>query len=276
MAVEDAQLPLELERKIFKMTARLHPDMRYTVLFVARRVLIWIEPLLYQTLIFDEGSKLPSVPMKPPHFFATNTRHIVLQSVDDYTFEVLKLCTGVTHVALCTIGFHDFLHDLRHIQYLSCHSDDVARTVGSTLGGQEAALPVFATLTHLELFDYAFYSSLVEFCACLPALTHLALDANILEEPEDRDGWSGRENLLLQRLTNLNLLVLLAESLNRAEYLASNLPRNLSDVRFVITWFEDWSEGASDCHSYWDVADAFVAQKRRGLIEDTVFLARRH
>ncbi|KAJ7059516.1 hypothetical protein C8F01DRAFT_1144889 [Mycena amicta] len=250
--------------------------MRYRLLFVARRVLIWIEPLLYRTLHFDKASKFPSFPTKPPHFFATHTRHVVLQSMQDQcrNSELLKLCTGVTHVSLSTLtplDFHDFLYALRQIQYLACHSDEFALP-GSIMGGQAATLPVFASLTHLELFDYEFHPLLVDFCACLPALTHLALNANNLGE----DGWTRRETLLLQRWTSLKLLVLLAESLDHAEFLADNVPSSLSDVRFVITtWSEDWTEGASDCYSYWDVAD-FVAQKRRGLIKDSVFLAQRH
>ncbi|KAJ7059563.1 hypothetical protein C8F01DRAFT_1370464 [Mycena amicta] len=264
MAAAHPRLPTELEREILEITARLYPEMRYKLLFVARRVLIWIERLLYRTINFD-GSKYPRIPTKPPHFFATHTRHIVLDWYE--SSEVPKLCTGVTHVALIPGAVPEFLRNLRQLQFFICHSDELqvwARTVDG------ASLPVFASLTHLELFDHKSTPFIEGFCARLPALTHLALAATTLKF----NGWTTMEHLL-QRCKVLELLVLLTGSIHDAESVALDVPCRPNDIRFVITCRRhDLTEGVSDCYAYWDVADAFVAQKRRGLVQ--VFLAQRH
>ncbi|KAJ7059517.1 hypothetical protein C8F01DRAFT_1370432 [Mycena amicta] len=267
MAAANPRLPTELEREILEITARVYPEMRYTLLFVARRARIWIEPLLYRTLILEKTSTLP---LKPQHLLAAHTRHIGLLFMHDTTTEVLRLCTGITHAAIgelatITEGFHDSFHALRQIQFLACHGDALCNS--ARLSKEDAALPVFASLTHLELFNDKLPTCFLDFCAGLPVLTHLALN-------DTDSGWTTMEHLL-QRCTNLRLLVLLAISQGEAGSIVCDVPRSLSDVRFVITWYERWQEGALDCYSYWDVADDFVAQKRRGLIKNSVFLAER-
>ncbi|KAJ7059600.1 hypothetical protein C8F01DRAFT_1084745 [Mycena amicta] len=259
MAAANPRLPTELEREILEITARLYPEMRYTLLFVARRVLIWIEPLLYRTLILDN---IATFPLKPRHLLAAHTRHIGLLFMHDTTTEVLRLCTGISHAAIsqlvATETFHDSFRALRQIRCLACYADALFHSV--PLSREDAALPVFASLTHLEFFDDEIPTSLLDFCAGLPVLTHLALN-----DTED-NRWTTMEHLLM-RCTNLQLLVLLAISQDEAESIAYDVPRSLSDVRFVITWYESWHEGALDCRNYWDIADDFVAQKRRGLIK---------
>ncbi|KAJ7059535.1 hypothetical protein C8F01DRAFT_1295482 [Mycena amicta] len=262
MAAAHLRLPTELEREIFEITVRLHPEMRYKLLFVARRVLIWIEPLLYRTLI-QVLDKISTLPLKPQHLLAAHTRHIGLLFMHDTTTEVLRLCTGITHAAIgelatTTEGFHDSFHALRQIQFLACHGDALCNS--ARLSKEDAALPVFASLTHLEFFDNELPTSLLDFCARLPVLTHLALN-------DTDSGWTTMEPLL-QRCTNLRLLVLLAVSQDEAGSIVCDVPRSLSDVRFVITWYKSWQEGALDCYSYWDVADDFVARKRRGFIKE--------
>ncbi|KAJ7618285.1 hypothetical protein DFH06DRAFT_1012088 [Mycena polygramma] len=77
--------PLDLKREIFETMALLHPSQIPTLLRVARRVLCWIEPLLYRTLRITESNPgmarahLKAMKSKPPVFFRA-VRHIILDS----------------------------------------------------------------------------------------------------------------------------------------------------------------------------------------------------
>ncbi|KAJ6550049.1 hypothetical protein B0H19DRAFT_1160293 [Mycena capillaripes] len=56
-AVGDAILPPELERLIFEIAALESPKSMPALILVARRVQIWIEPLLYGVLALTPGAK---------------------------------------------------------------------------------------------------------------------------------------------------------------------------------------------------------------------------
>ncbi|KAJ7182911.1 hypothetical protein C8R43DRAFT_1116525 [Mycena crocata] len=78
-------LPAELEREIFRLAAKICPQTAPTLLRVARRVLVWVEPLLYETLILDcsvDDSLHPSLRLvletKPPDFFRQHVRNLFL------------------------------------------------------------------------------------------------------------------------------------------------------------------------------------------------------
>ncbi|KAJ7059514.1 hypothetical protein C8F01DRAFT_1370429 [Mycena amicta] len=270
MVAEDPWLPRELEREIFTMTARLHPDMRYRLLFVARRVLIWIEPTLYRTLVFRNHHRLSQLlTAKSSEFFAKATRRVTLElRASDDAVGVLKLCSGVTHLAIGTYEYYEALHgaflELRQLQRLAFHPPEILR-----VPEEDAPHPVFSSLTHLELFDYTDYS-VNFFCAALPALTHLALNGVV--------GWP-RPDILLADCKKLTLLVLLASTQHYAVEIEAELEiladPSLADPRVVVTWYKTWDEGVLDCYSYWDVAGDFAARKRQGLIKESCFLAER-
>ncbi|KAJ7059521.1 hypothetical protein C8F01DRAFT_1144892 [Mycena amicta] len=273
MVAEDPQLPLELEREIFETTARLHPDMRYPLLFVARRVLIWIEPTLYRTLVFPDHRLSTLLAVKPPEFFAKTTRHVSIgfPATED-AVGILKLCPAVTHLAIGSVGTDNddkalpaaFL-ELQQLRCLSFHPNDVLLAPA-----ESATLPVFSSLTHLELLrNDNSVDDMESFCVALPALTHLALNEDY-EDPR----WPLAERLL-QRCQQLLLLVLLSGDEDEADELADRVPEHLADARVVVTWYKDWDEGVLDCYTYWDVAGDFAARKRQGLIKESCFFAER-
>ncbi|KAJ7059537.1 hypothetical protein C8F01DRAFT_1370446 [Mycena amicta] len=264
MVAEDPRLPPELERKIFEITARVHPEMRHRLLFVARRVLIWIEPTLYRTLVFTPHHRLSQLPAKSSEFFAKTTRRLTVgTTASDDAARVLELCTGVTHLAL---GGHVDVPDLlyapfralQQIRRLAFYPSNVLLAAG------DATLPVFSSLTHLQLFDYN-DDILGSFCAALPALTHLAVTGDL------SDPWP-RADIVLADCKKLTLLVLLSSNPQSAK---AKVPEDLADPRVVVTWFKTWNESALEGYNFWAAASDFAARKRQGLIKESCFFAER-
>ncbi|KAK7047058.1 hypothetical protein R3P38DRAFT_3176535 [Favolaschia claudopus] len=98
--------PPELERYIFETAALFYPHTIPRLLPVARRVLIWIEPLLYRRVYFDEW-------LQTTDFFATTTRYLCIASLelnvffsrpekrewsDDNLQTVFRACSGVDNL----------------------------------------------------------------------------------------------------------------------------------------------------------------------------------
>ncbi|KAJ7059520.1 hypothetical protein C8F01DRAFT_1144891 [Mycena amicta] len=271
----DPRLPPELERKILETTAYLHPEMRYKLLFVARRVLIWIEPTLYRTLVFPDHHRLSTLlAVKPPEFFAKTTRHVslrIIASDDSEAVGILNLCPAVTHLAISVSTDNDdkalpaaFL-ELQQLRCLSFFPGHVLLAPA-----ESATLPVFSSLTHLELLgNDNFVDDMESFCVALPALTHLAL-----YEGYDDPRWPMAERLLL-RCKQLLLLVFLSGDEAEADGLADRVPEHLADARVVVTWCTTWDEGALEGYNFWDAASDFAVRKRQGLIKESCFLAER-
>ncbi|KAJ7059601.1 hypothetical protein C8F01DRAFT_1145081 [Mycena amicta] len=271
MAAEDPRLPPELERKIFEITARVHPQMRYTLLFVARRVLIWIEPTLYRTLVFENRHRLSQLlTAKSSEFFAKTTRHVsVGNNASEDAVGVLELCTGVTHLALDLYEInHQVLRSpfraLQQLRRLALYPGYVLLAAARDVS--RVTVPLFPSLTHLHLFDDN-GDNLKLLCAALPALTHLAVNGGFAWPTAD----------ILADCKKLTLLVLVASEQYYVGDIEAELAvlADLADPRVVVTWYKTWDEGVLDCYSYWDVAGDFAARKRQGLIEESCFLAER-
>ncbi|KAJ7059602.1 hypothetical protein C8F01DRAFT_1370495 [Mycena amicta] len=263
MVAEDPRLPPELEREIFETTARMHPEMRYRLLFVSRRVLIWIEPTLYRTIVFANCHRLSQLLMaKSSEFFAKTTRHASV-SIGSHAGagRILEVCAGVTHLAL-TVYDDDTLYApfraLQQIRRLTFYPGNVLLAATA----RDPTLPVFASLTHIHLFDN-YDHNLASFCAALPVLTHLAVYGDY--------AWLR----ILADCKKLTLLVLLALEQHSAVEIEAQVGADLADPRVVVTWYKTWDEGVLDCYSYWDVAGDFAARKRQGLIKESCFLAER-
>ncbi|KAJ6564436.1 hypothetical protein B0H19DRAFT_1258885 [Mycena capillaripes] len=91
-----ALLPEDLEREIFEISAHSRPVFIPILMLVARRVKIWLEPLLYRTIVLDNPSVLKGYPIyswailesKPASFF----HHAI-----DFTH---RLFSRITHLEL--------------------------------------------------------------------------------------------------------------------------------------------------------------------------------
>ncbi|KAJ7628269.1 hypothetical protein DFH06DRAFT_1338714 [Mycena polygramma] len=260
-------LPPELEREIFKTAAVMYPGKIPTLLLVARRVLVWIEPLIYSVIrIADENPSichalLSAMASKPPMFFHC-VRHIILEwqsetfSQDDAQ-RLLKLSTGVESFG-CNYAWADasilpILGELR-IQLLSITPQDLFGAAVPDLGHA-----LFQSVTHLDIRGSEGISEWLGGVSKLPLLTHLCFDSDL------------REEFLLSVLEDCpGLTVLLVLSY----YPPAPLTFQIRDVRFVLgrcdeDYWTEWEASVKGLGGFWSEAEDFVTRRRNGGIEAT-------
>ncbi|KAJ7689557.1 hypothetical protein B0H17DRAFT_1331683 [Mycena rosella] len=264
---DQTSLPLELEREIFETTALMHPGAIPTLLCVARRVLLWIEPLLYRVVRIGHGSLYSNMARallsKPPQFCRDAVRHLALEDFKwslDEVAALLKLCTGIINLAT--------IEELEHPTLLPTLAEMRLQRLSVALdrlfGGPELIDPVhplFASVTHLDMFDSA--DDVAATCAvipALPALTHLCLNGEV--------PWNVI-NTVLADCPRLETLVNLRGSSTLTHAHPGGVP--VRNVRFVEGTFEDywsdWEAGAKGLPDFWALADDFIARKRAGAID---------
>ncbi|KAF7300730.1 hypothetical protein MKEN_01297800 [Mycena kentingensis (nom. inval.)] len=225
----DPRLPPELEREIFELLAYNCAPMRYPLLLVARRVFAWIEPTLYETLVFR----------------ATN--------LAVYADTIVNICATVAYFSArarertCT-----HVKNLRHLVLYH-----------TTLGEHQRVLPALVHLTHLSLLEP--FDTMAAFCSALPALTHLSVHLHGNGDHE----WKEFQPLLDlaapgPRLSQLVILDFIGKQTIPA--MALRIPAGLRDTRLVLTYWMDFFEGVVDGYdgekreNFWDVAARFVDQ----------------
>ncbi|KAF7335649.1 hypothetical protein MVEN_02219800 [Mycena venus] len=178
-------LPPELERDIFELAAWEYPEAVKTLILVARRVCIWIEPQLYQ-VVLSRGSGaterlLQMMHSKPPEFLREHVCHLALSSLtprSDVT-RILSTCTNVHDLAIWTGDtYPELLSDMRHLTNLRRLSINLFDLFGGHNGFQlprpEELLPLpFAHLTHLDVFS-SMPEPMWPVFGMFPCLTHLA------------------------------------------------------------------------------------------------------
>ncbi|KAJ7059543.1 hypothetical protein C8F01DRAFT_1231993 [Mycena amicta] len=261
-------LPLELEREIFEITAREYSEMRYPLLFVAHRVYIWILPHIYRTLIFYSDSKYPNIPGPWTSTGSVHVRYLVLSAHSTWILAihgpVLQVCTGVTHLLVATSKYDEARRkafvELRNLRRFLCYTRGVFRP--SNMTAHDAVLPVFAHLTHLELMDRISNDTVVEFCAALPSLTHLAVNDTL---------WPELQNLL-DLCKRLRTLILRAAGLYFARPFVALAPQGFTDARLVVHVYDRWDEGALEGDNYWSAAEEFLEDKRKGLHKASCYM----
>ncbi|KAJ7241650.1 hypothetical protein C8J57DRAFT_1526817 [Mycena rebaudengoi] len=98
-----SSLPLDLEREIFEIAANRYPESIPTLL-VAQRVLQWIQPLLYRTLVFR--SLLPRDPAAfcpEPAKLAEYVQNLIIWGTrhnGNFAPRILSYCSGIQKLAL--------------------------------------------------------------------------------------------------------------------------------------------------------------------------------
>ncbi|KAJ7241570.1 hypothetical protein C8J57DRAFT_1560745 [Mycena rebaudengoi] len=150
--------PLELEREIFEIAATHHPETMPTLLLVSQRVLEWIEPLLYRTLVvrrttlvlgriaarrLDPANILHLQPAKWRH-----VQHLLAWESHSDLLPVLPLCGHVERLGLhgadpsMVTALEDMPLLVQHLSFINI----------STLDAIDPSRPLFWTLTHLNMF----------------------------------------------------------------------------------------------------------------------------
>ncbi|KAF7366157.1 Tyrosinase central domain-containing protein [Mycena venus] len=264
--------PPEIEREIFETTALVHSGTIFALLRVARRVLIWIEPLLYRVIrVGHENSSMvralvDALASKPPEFVHHAVRHLGLDSIYSPCTasegrQLLALCKGLVNFG-STNGFTDplllpLLAEM-HVQRLALNLVDL---FGAT--PIDLAHPLFRSVTHFDIFGFDGIVEVLPDVPLLPALTHLCVNSHI-----------SRQMLLnvLVDCPRLRLLLVQWHSQERDSYDLARAHHEY-DARFVIGLYGDywaeWEAGARGLPDQWTQGDDFIARKRNGEIEAT-------
>ncbi|KAJ7184693.1 hypothetical protein C8R46DRAFT_1208871 [Mycena filopes] len=271
----DPAFPPELEQYIFDTAGRLYPAMIPTLLLVARRIQIWIEPLLYE-VIWPSSQYRPSraravlaaMATKPAPFFQ-NVRHLLLDNPSPFMMEdaqkLIRLCPNIVNLAIVGPYAHPAL--LSVLSGLRLRHLAICPTLFSA-NAVDFHHPIFASVTHLDLVDFD-ASGVDADLRLLPALTHLCVNADFADFAPDV------MRALLADCTLLKVLVNLwpASLTDLAQECAKAI--TFKDARLVIAaytnYWHDWEAGARGRGDFWDAAEAFVARKRAGEIPESAY-----
>ncbi|KAF7313868.1 hypothetical protein HMN09_00544500 [Mycena chlorophos] len=265
------RLPPELEREIFEIAALAHSRTAPPLLRVARRVFLWIEPLLYQSLMTVRKADVDGVrhalQHKPGHL--EHVRHLFLYIGREAFEDGLSIDEGHVLLARCPNleslyigGFAPAAEAARYIALVKnlgkirkwCSSSFI--DMFHILHHGQPHQPFFQSLSHLILLEEVLPPETLEGLPMLPALTHMCLR-------NPRHYFYFRD--LLQHCRHLQVLVGIYHQF-RTEF-RSNPP--CSDDRFVIyldlSWhfWADWETGLRGETDIWAAAERFIARKKR-------------
>ncbi|KAJ6592596.1 hypothetical protein B0H19DRAFT_1245453 [Mycena capillaripes] len=271
-------LPVELEREIFHMSARSRLLSIPTFMLVAWRVKLWLEPVLYETILLsnDMAQKMEGHPVhsgdtliplleQRPSFFRENVRNMLIRYARSFDDEktILLRCRSVENLWL---NQSDTRPDLISVvedlplKRLHCSLD--------ILFGSPEKIDfthrLFTGITHLQLFDSQMNPELYLDLASLPHLSHLSIcDSDLISIAPK----------LLQTCHSLRILIFVG--LVSCEHTLGNhahtSERLLKDPRFVAMDCEnevgDWQRGSRTGIDYWSRAEDFVAKRRLGKVD---------
>ncbi|KAJ7107337.1 hypothetical protein C8R44DRAFT_987011 [Mycena epipterygia] len=274
------EFPPELEHEIFETTAVLYPKTIPNLLRVARRVLFWIEPLLYTAIgifVFDNitGSSaemlLARIATKGPEFFSNAVRHMFICSLDfgtnkpwlDKALEkVFRICTGVDHLLL--IADFGKLPLLQMLAATDMRPMSIYLMVDLLHPQLDFPYPFFRKVSHLAVVDlyprpidenWRHWTTIFR----LPALTHLALGSSVS---------LSLVHAIFTGVPHLEVLLIASKDTHTAALFSEELV--LHDVRLVLSGLGHIQlrlhTGTGSLDELWTRAEEFVSRKRSGQI----------
>ncbi|KAJ6587288.1 hypothetical protein B0H10DRAFT_814968 [Mycena sp. CBHHK59/15] len=182
----DPLLPPEIEREIFECAALSHPKSIPALLLIAQRVKIWIEPRLFRIISVDalnsphgisKKAFLERLESRPASFWRDHVRHLSLGRVQvshEEAVRIFSACSGVSSIAQFYGGFGPTSLPSMAVMplvRLSTHLGNLFGTENIDFGH-----PVFAHLTHMDLFDTTAPDSWSVGLGRLPCLTHISFN----------------------------------------------------------------------------------------------------
>ncbi|CAK5283278.1 unnamed protein product [Mycena citricolor] len=220
-------LPPELELQIVKTLALACPSEIPRLVLVARRFHVWLQGLLYRTIVNDPECDIEGLPVL--------NRDVAISMVGARDWgPVVAACPAVRNVYLgcnTVAGYRALLAGLAHLEQLHCGSFDLPWDANTHT---HAHTHVLGALTHLELFDRrtvppAETRVLARMC---PRLTHLAVNDHFPELSECE--------AISKTCPVLEALVLIwpmeseAEELEGGDLLGEDVAVGRADVRAVV------------------------------------------
>ncbi|KAF9017853.1 hypothetical protein BDZ89DRAFT_1140407 [Hymenopellis radicata] len=174
-----SSLPAELERDIFETCVRNDVTTAPALMLVAKRVRIWVEPMLYESitigrLTVDDALLMRTFTSKPVAFFASAVKNLCMtrRVPNDAARYVLEACSSVQRLA-CWVdrlenhGLGELIIPLAALRELSC-----GMSLFRVVAARSLECSWVFRLTHLELimFDIEFVQ-----LSIFPQLTHFSL-----------------------------------------------------------------------------------------------------
>ncbi|KAF8155003.1 hypothetical protein K438DRAFT_1987230 [Mycena galopus ATCC 62051] len=267
------RLPPELERYIFELSAMAHKTSIPQLLRVAHRVHVWIEPVLYHTIILqgpDERrpfrtEQYPRSPADFRHaaFLASHVHHLNLSGAvpHDQLRTLLGVCTSIRTLALWSPLPRppNLLSLLQALPLMTRLSADITHLCGGPLR-LDLSHPAFASLTHLDVLAAPFDDwRLCSGIARAPALTHLTFRDKF--HPKVLRG-------ALAHCCGLRALGVIWSAKKGAADVREGV---IVDARMFMAIcgdrLEDWEAGVRGEKDIWAKAEAFIAKKKAGEIK---------
>ncbi|KAJ7058908.1 hypothetical protein C8F01DRAFT_1371059 [Mycena amicta] len=275
------RFPPELERIIFETAAWNDMRTMQSLVLVAHRVCIWIEPLLYRVVrIADEKSlsRIQNLIQKKPALAKKHITHLmVLASAGRETIQpILTACPNLSDLFLGSSKIYpemlDDLQLLTHLQRLSVDLQTLFRR------GQPASMLVLPPpdrlaplqlLTHLHLSG-GLPDELLRMInsTTFPALTHIAHPSFYIERVPTS---------ILRTCGQLQLLV--CYYLPNSAKKALDLEVRISDPRFCVVEYQlhrrewepavwgEWEPAVWGEEDLWSLAEKRIAARASRLVE---------
>ncbi|KAJ7058903.1 hypothetical protein C8F01DRAFT_1371056 [Mycena amicta] len=271
------RFPPELERNIFETAAWNDPPTMQSLLLVAHRVCIWIEPLLYRVVrIADEKSlsRIQNLIQKKPALAKKHITHLAVLGSPEPRPEtiqpILTACPNISYLDLWAYNrnYPELLDDLQvltrlkrlsvHLLTLFCRGQPTASLV---LPPPDRLAPL-RLLTHLHFFG-SMPEELLRMInsTTFPALTHVAYHLDFYTERVPTS--------ILWMCGQLQLLV--CHYLPNGSKRALNLEVLISDPRFCVveclSCRQDWEQDAWGEEDLWSRAEKRIAARASRLVE---------
>ncbi|KAJ7131347.1 hypothetical protein C8R44DRAFT_871842 [Mycena epipterygia] len=279
-------LPPELQREILESAALLSTTSIPKLLLIAKRVKIWLEPLLYQVVVFRDPlpghvcftfqQLLAAIRSKPAYFAPDHVHHLYIDYgifVQTDIEPLLAACTGVHNLVLINNDNSPRPWLLPRLSAMPLQRLSVNLTNLFAPAPVDFTHPLFAHITHLDLLydvqgTWADWAGLTS----MPRLTHLSFDPvlSIRMRATHRTMAPSILRGVLEHCPALRVLVLLWSPVqDSAMELDSEIVADLDlyalaqDQRLVImqlasSYTHDWQTGARGGDDYWRRAEALV------------------
>ncbi|KAK7041991.1 hypothetical protein R3P38DRAFT_2888014 [Favolaschia claudopus] len=276
---DQPRLPPELERTIFEFAAFLNPKDIPNTMLVAWRVKRWMEALLYRIIVatyaegqhMDFASGCPFVPLrvllKQVHGkesssiglfarrFFCDSSHMEASTLD----AVVTACPHLTHLHLYMNANPAHLPILNRLHSLLEVAIDIKTLFRG--GAVDFGSPFLRHVTHLELLDDDFEEALLSDLVLISDLTHLSFNIR---------GTIAPVHNRIRSITQLKCIVFF-----KLRHTAEEMHPSCDDDRLVCisqtSFREDWLRGASTDEDYWALADEFIAAKRVGKVDKSLY-----
>ncbi|KAL1742197.1 hypothetical protein HDZ31DRAFT_66207 [Schizophyllum fasciatum] len=261
------ELPFELEWAIVEVTVRFYPEAATALALVSFRFKVWVEALLYETIVVDDPLTRPllllrTIDDRSPDFFARTVKRVYITTSIMYhdAARILTVCSGATDITCWTCPGPEF-PNFDRVRRLSFDAPSLLFSPRN-----------FPHLTHLDLVNPSPNTNLqawTKFFTGLPVLTHVSFGNLYAREPVDHRPLIPLFTMLLKGETGhaLALLVIISDD----EDFVPLLREEADDARVVVLpqfnyprtlekYWQDVQRGGPD---FWGVAESMLTGASR-------------